>query len=411
MYGAPVYGNLTDLMYYYVDVYVGDPNNPSKQSLIIDTGSTITWFPCQGYWRKCGKHILPQFELTKSSSAKILKCQNHDCEWSINNEWKFISAYNEGSKYEGFYVNDYFQFTSNNNKAQVPKFTFGWVNKETNLFLTQEANGILGLGPVKRKNFKPIFYSYYEDGFIDKLQFSLLFGKNGGMIYFGGFDESLLVEPPQKILWMENINEENYMVKFDNYAVGETIIPGLPMTAKIDSGVSMVYMTKKQLGMIDQTITNLCKQGDYKCFGKKYSQGCYKFIPTQEYSYLEFFLSYPVISFHVGGQRLKWFPNDYFYKKNPTTFWLAIDPYSSDESKIVLGAGFLRHNLAIFDIENRRIGIGRASSKECTEDSSGFNTWKFDPYIIEKEQQILEYNKVLSTKTQTPKSTKKKNKY
>lgn len=40
-----VYGNLTDQMYFYTDVYVGDPNNPSKQSLILDTGSHISAFP------------------------------------------------------------------------------------------------------------------------------------------------------------------------------------------------------------------------------------------------------------------------------------------------------------------------------------------------------------------------------
>lgn len=34
----------SDLGYDYVNIYVGNP--PQKQSLIIDTGSSITAFPC-----------------------------------------------------------------------------------------------------------------------------------------------------------------------------------------------------------------------------------------------------------------------------------------------------------------------------------------------------------------------------
>jgi len=39
---AQVYGNSSEMMYFYSDVYVGDFANPSKQSLIIDTGSGLT---------------------------------------------------------------------------------------------------------------------------------------------------------------------------------------------------------------------------------------------------------------------------------------------------------------------------------------------------------------------------------
>ena len=68
MKGSPLYGNVTKMFYYYVDVLVGDPKNPSKQSVIVDTGSTITWFPCKGFCNHCGKHIYPEFDIHHSQS-------------------------------------------------------------------------------------------------------------------------------------------------------------------------------------------------------------------------------------------------------------------------------------------------------------------------------------------------------
>ena len=44
-------------MYYYANVYVGHFNNLSRQSLIMDTGSGIMSFPCEGYCTHCGHHL------------------------------------------------------------------------------------------------------------------------------------------------------------------------------------------------------------------------------------------------------------------------------------------------------------------------------------------------------------------
>ncbi len=42
---SPLYGNVTDLQYFYVNVYVGSKNQ--RQALIVNTGAGITAFPCK----------------------------------------------------------------------------------------------------------------------------------------------------------------------------------------------------------------------------------------------------------------------------------------------------------------------------------------------------------------------------
>ena len=54
-----IYGNSSNLHYYYVNIHVG--SKQKKQSLIIDTGSSLTGFPCEGFCKKCGAHLNPYY--------------------------------------------------------------------------------------------------------------------------------------------------------------------------------------------------------------------------------------------------------------------------------------------------------------------------------------------------------------
>lgn len=179
----------------------------------------------------------------------------------------FVQSYDEGSSYTGFFVNDFFQFSSNPDPKTAPRYTFGCVTRETNLFVTQSANGIMGLAPATRENFKPVFYTYFENGHISHLIFSLLLGKNGGKIYFGGYDDKVIANKGDKIKWFTNVEVDNYAITFNGIQVADIPIPTSQVTARIDSGVTMTYMTKRQHSYIDQAITNLCMSGTYKCLG------------------------------------------------------------------------------------------------------------------------------------------------
>jgi len=54
-------------------LYIGTP--PQRQTLIIDTGSRITAFPCHPYCFDCAVHASKQFYLNASSSHAIVPCE------------------------------------------------------------------------------------------------------------------------------------------------------------------------------------------------------------------------------------------------------------------------------------------------------------------------------------------------
>lgn len=67
-------------------------------------------------------------------------------------------------------------------------YKFGCAKRETNLFYTQAADGILGMarGGGSSNLFTPIYDVLYNAGLIEKRVFSLCMGKNGGYFQLGG---------------------------------------------------------------------------------------------------------------------------------------------------------------------------------------------------------------------------------
>ena len=190
-----VYGNITGLMYYYTEVLVGSSKNASRQALILDTGSHLTAFPCKGVWKHCGKHIYQPFDFKGSSTAKLLDWNEFDCKWGKNNECLFRQSYDEGSVYEGFFLDDEFNIGEINGKKfkENPRFRFACVTKETNLFYSQQVRqyftskltisiGGLILLPKKKFRFIP-----------KKCKKNCIYGKSS---FFGRFKWDLFVVNP-----------------------------------------------------------------------------------------------------------------------------------------------------------------------------------------------------------------------
>lgn len=70
-----LYGNSSSLNYYFIDIYLGSP--PMRQSLIIDTGSSITTVPCKQLCTNCGNHLNNIYQLKDTS--QIVECKSKQC--------------------------------------------------------------------------------------------------------------------------------------------------------------------------------------------------------------------------------------------------------------------------------------------------------------------------------------------
>jgi len=136
---------------HYAHVYVGTP--PQRVSVIVDTGSHHTAFPCSGC-KSCGKHTDPYFDPARSSTLKRLGCS--DCVAAarcVAKTCQVSQSYTEGSSWKAVQMRDAYYVGGDDARARPragdkwisTPFVFGCQTYETGLFRTQKADGIMGM--------------------------------------------------------------------------------------------------------------------------------------------------------------------------------------------------------------------------------------------------------------------------
>ena len=78
-------------MYFFIEVEVGtfdlEEQKQNKMSLIVDTGSTLTAFPCKNYCTNCGNHLDEYFALDDSKTKEIIRKDSYTkCEEKEDNK-------------------------------------------------------------------------------------------------------------------------------------------------------------------------------------------------------------------------------------------------------------------------------------------------------------------------------------
>ena len=100
----------TELGYYYITLFFGTPLQ--RQTLIVDTGSSVTAIPCGEC--DCGpNHFDYSFDTRSSDTFQDIACYEQIGEYTCsdcNGKCYFHSGYAEGSAYNGNYKKDFVMF-------------------------------------------------------------------------------------------------------------------------------------------------------------------------------------------------------------------------------------------------------------------------------------------------------------
>jgi len=172
---------------HFAYVYVGTP--AQRVSVILDTGSHWTAFPCTGC-QQCGDdHTDPVFDVLKSTSYHALGCS--ECKFSghcKDDKCGISLSYAEGSRWDAYEVEDNLFLGGDSKEASIlggkelsMPFVFGCQTYETGLFRTQLENGIMGLSFQDLT----IVPKLKEAGKIDATVFSLCLTEEGGSMRLG----------------------------------------------------------------------------------------------------------------------------------------------------------------------------------------------------------------------------------
>eukprot|EP00547_Thalassionema_nitzschioides_P003178 CAMPEP_0194213420 /NCGR_PEP_ID=MMETSP0156-20130528/13996_1 /TAXON_ID=33649 /ORGANISM="Thalassionema nitzschioides, Strain L26-B" /LENGTH=576 /DNA_ID=CAMNT_0038941439 /DNA_START=247 /DNA_END=1975 /DNA_ORIENTATION=+ len=209
---------------HYVDLWVGTPA-PQRQTLIVDTGSGVTAFPCKECSKDCGDghhvdHVFDEYESQTFKKSTCDQCMKGSCmDKGKDSEYcKIGMSYQEGSSWYAFEAKDMayiggphdHPLTKDNNgdsdidpnhaSAFSFEMTFGCQTRLTGLFKTQLADGIMGMDIAP----SAFHTQMHAANIIPTLSFSLCFtrqptaekeGTEAGAMTMGGYDERLHKSP------------------------------------------------------------------------------------------------------------------------------------------------------------------------------------------------------------------------
>jgi len=338
---------------HFAYVFVGTP--PQRQSVIIDTGSHYTAFPCTGC-SQCGQHTDAYWDLRNSTTAQVPQCGNQPCTIS--------QSYSEDSSWHAFKVVDKFWIGGLNVNA-IPgadvygiDFLFGCQTSETGLFRTQLADGIMGLSPGE--DTLPV--QLQTQGITDNTIFGLCFRIGGGILTIGGIDQRIHSKPGIQYIKMTttkgmyNINIIDILLQDQ---LEGTKIPLGESPESYNDGKGVLIDSGTTDSFLPSAVETKFQEIFQQITGKEFTSANIALTPAE-------LSKMPNIIFVIEGLDdnpvevvFPW--SNYIDSVGDEKY--AFRLYFTEGSGTILGANFMNGYNIIFDANNNRIGIAKSNCK------------------------------------------------
>ncbi|CBJ25999.1 aspartyl protease [Ectocarpus siliculosus] len=344
---------------HFAYIYAGTP--PQRASVIINTGSHFSAFPCSEC-RSCGNHTDPYWDPSQSSTAHIVTCDETErCHgaYKCQSDKKCVlrEHYTEGSSWRAKQVDDLLwvgertlsDSQKHDDSAFSVDFTFGCIESLTGLFKTQLADGIMGLNADSRT----LITQLATAGKISERKFSLCFSETGGTMVIGGYDP-LLNKPGSEMQYTPSTGE----ISAPTVKVTDVTLNGVSITTdasvfqkgtgiKIVSGTTNTYLPR--------AVAEGFSAAWEAATGSPYATcKMNEFCMTRTTVELE---ALPVLMIHMdGGVEVNVRPEAYMdASSDEENVYPSLPPPCSMGG--VLGANLLRDHNVVFDYDNHVVGF------------------------------------------------------
>ena len=242
------YGDIRSLGYFFTQVKIGTPQQTF--TVIIDTGSAMTIVPCVGC-ANCGNgHDLdnPLFDASLSSTSGVEKAL------------AFSKSYMEGSSLGGMVLADDLCIGATCRPRDSFVAFFGCATKMTNLFKSQNADGIMGMGVSsdRQSGARSALQSLVAARGEAHAAFEFCFGRAGGFIVLGEWYTTHHVAPMQWAALRSLLQTPFYEVSVSTIGFAAAAAVGVDTHVMIDTGSSFSYAPQATFDALKAALDAWC---------------------------------------------------------------------------------------------------------------------------------------------------------